>query len=154
MSDENSSSNDEFDDFESNEEIQPPAEQKSSKKPAIFIAAGAAVVLGVGAIFLSQLGPTPLERAVEACGLESDFAVSLDEGGGALFIEGEGNESSGLDVTETLCILRDLEVTDSVISRMSNTSSLNGQQEGSWNGITALWTYHPDNGLDIFLELD
>lgn len=29
-----------------------------------------------------------------------------------------------------------------------------GMQAGSWDGISASWTYHPRNGLDIILELE
>lgn len=46
-----------------------------------------------------------------------------------------------------------LEVPDSVLSRMDATSSLMGVQEASFGGVTASWTYHPPNGLDVtFVE--
>jgi len=41
-----------------------------------------------------------------------------------------------------------------VISRMSATRALDGMQDGQWEGISASWTYHPDDGLNITLTMN
>ena len=36
---------------------------------------------------------------------------------------------------------------------INSTRALDGMQTDSWHDITARWTYHPDDGLDITLAL-
>jgi hypothetical protein len=132
-----------------------PAEStpKKSKKP-LFIGIG--VVGGgfaIATLLLLTTAPTKLEAAVETCLLEGNSSISLDDDGKGLYIDGDGEENPGLSIGDTVCILRAVEVPDSVTSRMSNTTSLMGQQVADWDDITAMWTYHPNNGLDISLDL-
>lgn len=89
-----------------------------------------------------------LVAAVEACALArvSPYVV-VDEGG--LVMEGEGNESPGVPVDTILCVLDNLEIPDTVVSRISNTNSQMGLVEGFWGDYDASWSYHPDNGLFI-----
>jgi hypothetical protein len=114
------------------------------------IIVGIAIGLGLTAL----AGPTKLEGAVETCGLINSSFTSLDEDGKGLFLDGEGEESSGIAVQSSLCVLEELEMPDSILSRISNTTSSMGQQEGSWNDVTILWNYHPNNGLDISFNLN
>ncbi len=46
------------------------------------------------------------------------------------------------------CILKALGAPSSVEPRMGSTRALDGTQRESWEGFTATWTYHPDDGLD------
>ena len=117
---------------------------------------GAAVVIGglvIGFALTMFTGPTKLESTVESCSLESSAAAALDDDGRGLYLDGKGEESSGLGTASMACVLNELEVPSSVISRIDNTSSNMGQQTATWKGITALWTYHPDNGFDINFNL-
>ena len=148
-----------MDDFEqTNEATQnsmQPAESapKKSKKPFLI---GIGVVGGgfaIATLLLLITAPTKLEAAVETCLLESNSSISLDDDGKGLYIDGDGEENPGLSIQDTVCILRAVEIPDSVTSRMSNTTSLMGQQVADWDDITAMWTYHPNNGLDISLDL-
>lgn len=126
-----------------------------SKKKTVLTVGGVLIAIAAIAVVAVTLGsPTKLQQASETCLIQESLYASLDDDGKGLYLDGEGEESLGMNIYEQLCVLNELEVPDSVISRMSNTTSLMGQQEGSWDGITALWTYHPSNGLDISLELD
>lgn len=40
-----------------------------------------------------------------------------------------------------------------VLDKMGATRSLDGRQADDWNGIGASWSYHPDDGLHVILEL-
>jgi hypothetical protein len=125
-------------------------QSKRRLKPLLGI--GAAVLVGglaVGFALTIFTGPTKLESTVESCSLESSAAAALDDDGRGLYLDGKGEESSGLGIASMACVLNELEVPSSVISRIDNTSSNMGQQTATWKGITALWTYHPDNGFDI-----
>ncbi len=124
-----------------------------SRKPIFIAAAVIGGGIAVAALLFAFSGPTKLEAAVEDCFLESNASVSLDEDGKGLYLDGQGDENPGLSIEDTVCVLRALDVPDSVTSRMSNTTSLMGQQVADWDEITVMWTYHPNNGLDISLEL-
>jgi len=128
---------------------------KNRLKPLLGI--GAAVVVGglaIGFALTVFTAPTALESSVENCFLKESSFAALDEDGKGLYLDGEGDESSGLPIALMACVLGELEVPDSVISRIDNTSSNMGQQTATWDGITALWSYHPNSGFDINFNLD
>jgi PASTA domain len=92
-----------------------------------------------------------LERAAARCDVDAavgDEGASLD-----LDMEGDDYGSGDLDYANVACVLNELEIPDSVMSKMGATRSLDGRQSEDWNGIEATWTYHPDDGLDVILEL-
>jgi len=114
----------------------------------------ALVIVGL-AVAACGGGTTPIEEAVEACvyGSGEIEGVRIADEGQSLLINGQGeDEITGANIFDTFCLLNEIELPDSVISRMDSTSSLSGQQEATWNDYTAYWTYHPDNGLDIIIE--
>ena len=71
-----------------------------------------------------------------------------------LHTRGTKQRSSGMSVQDLRCILKKLGASDAVISRMSATRAIDGMQDGRWGGISASWTYHPDDGLNITLTMD
>ena len=73
--------------------------------------------------------------------------MTVDEGG--LVIEGKGEESLGVSVSDIVCFLEELEIPETVLTRIGNTNSTMGLVEGSWSGYQATWSYHLDNGLFI-----
>ncbi len=68
-------------------------------------------------------------------------------------MEGDEPGTGDLGLGDIVCVLSELDVPDSVITKMDSTTSLDGRQEDEWAGIEASWKYHPDNGLDVVLEL-
>jgi hypothetical protein len=77
-----------------------------------------------------------------------------------LIINGMGQyESTGASYEEIVCVLENLEAPSSVLARLGNTRALDGVQEASWDSgsgdwsIEAFWSYHPDDGADVILEL-
>lgn len=47
------------------------------------------------------------------------------------------------------CVARVLKMPDFVKTNVGNTRALDGMQRTTWGKITAYWTYHPDDGLNI-----
>src|SRR5690606_9441126 len=92
-----------------------------------------------------------LEAASKACD-----AGRIGDDGRSLVLDTAGQErgSGDLTLTDTLCVLEELDVPDVVLDKMGATRSLDGRQEDSWGGIEASWAYHPDDGLDVILELE
>jgi len=92
-----------------------------------------------------------LDAASDACD-----AGRIGDAGRSLVLDMQGDDwgSGDLTVDEVMCVLEHLDVPDVTLDRMGATRSLDGRQEDDWNGIEASWTYHPDNGLDVILELE
>ncbi|WP_225498444.1 hypothetical protein [Arthrobacter sp. M4] len=55
-------------------------------------------------------------------------------------------------MSDIACILKAVNVPDSVVSQMDSTRALDGMQRASWDKISASWTYHPDNGFRVILS--
>lgn len=149
---ENIESNDNQEDANTENEVTNES-KKSSKKSLLVIATG---LIMLGIYYFVSL-PTVLENASDTCDLAFDLGFSLDEDGKSAYMDGKGEEDSYLYTISTedqVCILDELEAPTSVYSRISNTNSLMGVQEAEWDNIKIRWTYHPDNGLDISIDLD
>lgn len=92
-----------------------------------------------------------LEAATDACG-----AGRVGDDGRSLVLDTEGEDwgSGDLTLVDTMCVLDELDVPDVVLDKMGATRSLDGRQTDSWDGIEVSWSYHPDDGLDVILELE
>jgi len=96
---------------------------------------------------------TVLEDAVSDCGVEGNEFFDVGDEGYSLNIDGKPDKKKrGAKLADTICVLFAIEVPDSVIGRMENTTSLQGVQEAEWDTFTVRWTYHPDNGFDVIIE--
>ena len=97
------------------------------------------------------------ENSIKYCnlGTGSYSGVTLSENGDSLYLNGDGDEDrTTLKVENILCVLTQLETPQTIITRMSNTNSTMGLLEDNFEGIKVSWTYHPDNGLDIYFRLE
>jgi len=122
------------------------------KKYAV-IGSAALVAAAAGFFVFQALPDSTFSNAAEACFASSDPGLTIDDDGRAMYLNGEGKESSGMNVFFQVCILEELEVPDSVFDRISNTNSTMGVQEASWDNFEMSWTYHPDNGLNVSVDL-
>ena len=138
------------------------SETASPRKPRGRWAA-IAIPLGVAAVALlagppiiraAQDAMTPrLEKAADACNLMTLLIVG-DEGKTlTLTTAGKsGKSASYTDIKDVACVLTELEVPSYVISHIDSTRALDGQQTDEWDGISARWTYHPEDGLHLVLR--
>jgi hypothetical protein len=119
-----------------------------------FAIAGAALLLVAGGwlAFQSFNESQLFDRATEACSASNSRGVTVDSGGRAMYLNGEGEDSAGVNVLVQICILNELNVPESVFDRIAGTTSLMGVQTARWENLEASWTYHPKNGLDISIE--
>lgn len=135
-------------------------------RPGWLFPAGMAVlgiVLGIGGTLAVQAvlgGGTAapeedvrLSDAYSSCG--SPVGITLADENRTLTIDVRGDEdSNGATYEAQACILRSLDTPSSVIAHLEQTTSMDGRQTESWNGITAAWSYHPDRGSDMVITLD
>ena len=93
------------------------------------------------------------ERAMEFCEVGEDPAdVRIDSGGRELRINNRGDQDgSGIPIESVWCLLGELDAPRDVVDAMVATSARDGAQDDEWGGYEVTWTYHPDNGLDVFI---
>lgn len=140
----------------SSSELQSKITELLKKPAARFSAIGAgAVVLILVLIGSGVLAPNPLQKAYEDCSLESVSGAELADGGKTLLVDTKGEEEvSGASYFDYLCVLTSLETPSRITARMDQTSSLDGQQTDSADGLTYFWKYHPDSGIRLTVSRD
>ena len=136
------------------------SETASPRKPRGRWAA-IAIPLGVAAVALlagppiiraSQEAMAPrFERAAEACELAPVLVVA-DKGKTLTLTTAGKSGASYTDIEDVACVLAQLEVPSYVVSHIDSTRALDGQQVDEWDGISARWTYHPEDGLHLVLR--
>jgi len=93
---------------------------------------------------------TQIEQARKDCRLP---ASAVGDDGRTLLVDHKGeDDTDGLSMDQLVCALTALEVTDALVAQMGATRAMDGVQTGSWGRYTAVWSYHPDSGLDIVIE--
>ncbi|GEC76440.1 hypothetical protein GCM10010213_25720 [Microbacterium maritypicum] len=94
-----------------------------------------------------------LSEAYSFCG--SPVGTTIADENRTLTIDVKGNDDSyGASYENQACILRALDAPSSVISHLEQTTSIDGRQTETWDGITSAWSYHPDRGSDMVITLD
>lgn len=95
-----------------------------------------------------------LTEAVEACSAGSAAGVSIGDKGNSLSVDTKGKDDLvGAKMDDLACLVREVNTPDSVVSQMDSTSSLQGRQTAEWDDLKASWTYHPDSGMKLILEI-
>jgi hypothetical protein len=132
----------------------PAAESPRKRRPVALFALGGVALAIVALVGYNAMANS--ETRLEAARFECSAGVLGDSGKTmTLDMVGEDGPSSGLyEFSDVACVLVELGVPDSVYEKMMSTTSLDGRQTDDWDGIEASWKYHPDNGLDIVLELE
>lgn len=127
----------------------------ASQKKALYIAVPVAIVAVIILIFVLAAPKNPFPSALDACGISDDDSyIYIGDSGKSLLMDGEGETSYGAPSSDVWCVLEALDVPESTVAQMEKTSSLMGVVSDSWDGISAEWTYHPDNGFDVVLTFD
>ena len=85
---------------------------------------------------------------------DSSFAgVSLLDNGTTLKFSYAGKYSSYMasaaSYADVSCALSVMKAPSFVTAQIDTTRALDGLQKASWGKVSAFWTYHPDNGLNI-----
>ncbi|MCC3761672.1 hypothetical protein K3N28_01110 [Glycomyces sp. TRM65418] len=93
--------------------------------------------------------PDIFESAKETCASGSSD-IRIGDDGDTLSIDRAGaEEMPGATLLQLDCLLEELDVPYAVVDRIQNTRALDGYQEATFDGLTATWNYHPDDGLNM-----
>lgn len=116
----------------------------------LVVGAGGMAAIGAGQAAAARTAQSAvLTDAVETCDLAGDpWFVVADEGSTLTFDNKGEDQLTGGALEDLVCVLDALEAPSSVLSHMGQTTSMDGRQEESWDGITVAWSYHPDRGMD------
>ena len=112
-------------------------------------AAGAVVALAIALpLTLSDSASSDvLTDAVESCG--SPEGIALEDGGATLVFDHRGEDDlAGGSIMDILCVFAELDMPTRISTHMDQTTSLDGRQTESWDGLEIQWSYHPDRGMD------
>lgn len=122
----------------------------------VLVVGGAVgVIYGVNVAATTAAADAVFADALEECGVPNNADAEVSDGGRTLTINVRGEEDfSGISYAEMECIERALNTPQSVISHIGQTTSMDGRQSESWDGITMSWSYHPDRGLDSVYTFD
>lgn len=122
---------------------------------AFGLIAGVAGSLLIGSLTsgIASLAPNQaIAEAASSCDVETNTWIVVGDEGQSISMQSEGEEASGADYADILCVLDALDMPDSVLSRIDSTRALDGRQTATWEDLSASWGYHPDNGLDIVID--
>ncbi len=134
-----------------------PGRPRRRRGRLIWIGAAGVILVAaaVVAVLLTRDSTSVFEAAVDSCGVENNPGARIGDAGKSLMIDHRGeDESSGLTMLELDCMIDALGAPESVSVQMNATTAMQGRQTATWDGITASWTYHPDNGLDIIASVE
>ncbi|WP_033104840.1 hypothetical protein [Microbacterium profundi] len=139
----------------------PPGAIRGRDLVAGTIGAAVGATLTIGIVLLPIVVPelpqisagSPFTIAIDECGASGTYVLLLDDGT-ALEMSTAGEETPGAEYEDVACILNELGMSETILSRIGTTRAMDGRQEGSWDGYVASWTYHPDDGLSILIEID
>ena len=102
----------------------------------------------------SDADTTALIEARDICAPDSPDITIGDDGHTLLISRAGAEEAPGADISEVACIFAEIEIPDSVTSRIESTRALDGTQEAEFSDFSAFWTYHPDDGLNMTIMLE
>lgn len=79
----------------------------------------------------------------------------LADDGATLVLDTQGeDDSTGMDYLDLYCVAGALDMPASVMTQIEQTRAMDGRVSGSWDGLSASWSYHPDSGLDLMVTAD
>lgn len=86
----------------------------------------------------------PLGKKVPASSVITGDATSL-------VVDGAGDQFKSAPAA--LCLLTALKADAATISQVQSTTALMGRQTAAWGDYTATWSFHPDNGMDMTIQM-
>lgn len=84
-----------------------------------------------------------------------DNQMTLTDGDRTLLVDTNPDDTkSGETFGAYTCLITQLNIPQSITSRIERTTAMQGVQEGTTNGLHLSWTYHPDNGAEMTITYE
>lgn len=125
---------------------------RNSRLISLIAVVGALLV--VGALVMVAVGSDSKASRIEEAW---DKCSALPEAHMRGVVVGDTGQSLSISVKddgyiEAMCVLLNLDMPDSVYTRIGNTRALDCTQEARWDEFESWWTYHPDSGWNMTVE--
>jgi hypothetical protein len=77
--------------------------------------------------------------------------ISVEDGGKSLIVNTMADDEDILGVSSLAldCVYEELDVPTYVSENIGQTRALDGRQNTEWDGFSASWSYHPDDGANV-----
>ena len=110
-------------------------------------------LLVVGALLtFGSLGPTPLQKAADACSVGENVVQASDTG--TSLKVASGKQRTGWQATVmSVCVLTELGAPESVKAKIEVAPDATTPQNATWDDYVVTWTYDPDAGLEIAVQM-
>ncbi|SDC39513.1 hypothetical protein SAMN05216410_1791 [Sanguibacter gelidistatuariae] len=132
-----------------------PVARLSRRQLLIAIAVAVMVAAGVLFVVKQAMRPSALEYAYEVCKLSSSSGARLADAGSTLILDTQGEDDlTGMDYLDLYCVSAALDMPTSVMTQIEQTRAMDGRVSGTWDGLSASWSYHPDSGLDLMVTAE
>ncbi|MEJ1087264.1 hypothetical protein WDU99_02910 [Microbacterium sp. Mu-80] len=98
------------------------------------------------------------DESVDSNEFEEQFngVVTVEDSGKTLIVNTKSTDDDPLGISSLAleCVCEQLDVPSHISERISVTRALDGRQQGSWDGYTVSWSYHPDSGANVIFVQD
>lgn len=93
---------------------------------------------------------TALTPVIDECAI-GDTTVTFSEDNTSITVDTGPEDTASID--GLVCVLAATDTSPSLMSRIESTNSLMGWQEASENGLDYGWSFHPDNGMLMTIDI-
>ena len=104
----------------------------------------------------SKTSPSPSASVEEMSPLREAYVDCAPQKGGRTLTQGDSGKSIIIDteseygsVKGLFCVLMDLNTSDAIWAQIQHTTAMMGVQQADQDGLHYLWSYHPDNGVNM-----
>lgn len=93
------------------------------------------------------------ENSIEEFAEYFEGVVVVEDDGSTLIVNTLPEDEDILSVSGIAlnCVFEELDVPKHITERVGATRSLDGRQDGNWDGFSASWSYHPDSGANVII---
>jgi hypothetical protein len=115
------------------------------------------VTLAAAALIAVACSSNPVADAAAVCEdlLGSQFTADVATDGRSVTVSGGGRDDARASATVNTvgCLLSEAGAPQAVVPAIQRTRPIDGVQNYEWDGAQASWTFHPDAGINLTLEV-
>ena len=132
--------------------------KKRDRHPLVRVAIWVAPLVVVGLLVagallkFGSLGPTPLQKAADACSVGKNVVQASDPGTSLKVSSGDARTGWQATVM-SVCVLTELDAPESVKAKIEVAPETTPPQNATWDDYLVTWTYDPDAGLEIAVQM-
>lgn len=132
--------------------------EKDKKVPMSILISLTFIMLSASCLlaFLTELGPTKLERTFDKSGCDPYYCEISKEG---TYLEIDTNPDNKLNFSsqEAFEIIKkanaELKLPESLSKKIDSTTAIDGRQVYNFENVSVSWIFHPEQGYEVIYEV-